>query len=111
MEKSTEEEIDNSDNVSEISNLSGLSEEAWKPTSGKTVCGYECVCVDFRVLGSTNHFHHMIKSATDNSHLIDTFCWQPYLFYGVNCRRNKLLGYVSLKECINHDCACKYQVG
>ena len=37
LEKSTEEEIDNSDNVSEISNLSGLSEESWKPTSGKTV--------------------------------------------------------------------------
>jgi hypothetical protein len=55
------------------------------------------LCVDFRVLGSTDHFHHMIKSATDNSHLIDTFCWQPYLFYGVNCRRNELLGYVSLK--------------
>jgi len=32
------------------------------------------LCVDFRVLGSTDHFHHMIKSATDNSHLIDTFC-------------------------------------
>jgi hypothetical protein len=30
LEKSTEEEIDNSDNVSEISNLSGLSEESFK---------------------------------------------------------------------------------
>ncbi|CAC5409616.1 SIRT1 [Mytilus coruscus] len=30
----TETQIDNSDNCSEISNLSGLSEEAWKPTSG-----------------------------------------------------------------------------
>ncbi|XP_063445298.1 NAD-dependent protein deacetylase sirtuin-1-like [Mytilus trossulus] len=33
-EQSHETQTDNSDNCSEISNLSGLSEEAWKPTSG-----------------------------------------------------------------------------
>lgn len=34
QEKNNNSVDDNSDNMSEISNLSGLSEEAWKPTSG-----------------------------------------------------------------------------